>query len=115
MFNALSSNVGNQEDVRANEVLKGLEAAAKMFGENNWSIFEIFTYATKIVEIGVEHAKNNKVGYPKALSITAATGEKIEFTVRKPQSAAQKEINDKLVYDQTVAGIIGTDTNKKPH
>lgn len=109
MHNTLNSNIGNQEDVRANEVLKGLEAAAQMFGENNWSIFEIFTYATKIVEMGVEHAKNNKVAYPKALGITTPAGEKIEFTVRKPQSIAQKEVNDKLIYDQTVAGL------KKPH
>ena len=109
MHNVMNSNIGNQEDIRPTQIIKGLDAAAQLFGENNWSIFEIFTYATKVVEMGVEHARNNRVAYPKTLGINLADGTRIEFTVRKPISKAEQEIRDKIIQDQTIASL------KKPH
>lgn len=92
-FNTLSSGVGNQTDVRANLILKQLEESAKTFGREEWSIFEIFTLAIKTVEMGITHAKEHKVGYPKSLEVTAQDGSRITFTVTPPQSKAQVEMD----------------------
>lgn len=79
----MSDNTNNQTDVRPSVIVKALEDAAERFGKENWSIFEIFTLAIKLVEMAVTHARDHKYPYPKRMDVKSEDGTQIGFTVRK--------------------------------
>jgi len=93
-FNVMNSRIGDQSgnNVRASEIIKQLERLAQEFGQGNWSILEIFTLTTKIAEMGVQHAKEHKVAFPKTFEITAQDGSQITLGIKSPKSQAQIEM-----------------------
>jgi hypothetical protein len=99
VHNVMSNPLASQDisDVRGKEIVDQLQAFAETAGQNNWSIFEMFTLAIKTFEMGIEHARNNRVAHPKRLGITMTDGTEIEVTVKQPKSAAQKEMENRAI------------------
>lgn len=82
-YNVMNDNTGNRTDVRPQIIQGALNDFATRFEKDNWSLFEIFTLAIKLVEMVVVHARANKLAHPKRMTNDMDDGTRIEFTVRK--------------------------------
>lgn len=82
MHNVVSDSLTNDRDVRPQILTKALDELATKVGQENWSIFELATFALLILQMVYIHCKEYKYSCPKRMSLETPDGQReVSFSI----------------------------------